>query len=54
MDDHGKFLHFGFEAEEDYNQAIEKNEDKNLCLYRHFKMILHAQMYTNVSIFRVW
>ena len=38
----GKFLAFGFEAEQKYGEAFEDEDEKpDMLLFRHFKMVLH-------------
>ena len=42
----GKFVAFGYEAEDIYDAEMETKEDgscSNMALFRHFKMVLHQQ-----------
>ena len=48
----GKFLAFGYEAEQKYSQALEDEDSDDeesskpdMLLFRHFKMMLHKQVF---------
>ena len=51
MDSDGKFVDFGFKAEERYAMCDEKTEDGDaMSLFRHFKMALHNKKVTLSNI----
>ena len=39
----GSFLAFGFEAEQEYGQGLEDDEEPDMLMFRHFKMMLHKR-----------
>ena len=39
----GSFIAFGFEAEQEYGQALEDDDEPDMLMFRHFKMMLHKR-----------
>ena len=46
----GSFISFGFEAEQEYGQALEDDEAPDMLMFRHFKMMLHKKGVSQIFV----